>query len=147
MRLAHTRLVHEEKHLMHEYFENQNHGSLGEYLTHRLLHNRPADTVFLQVWLSLSSMHIIWKYQRFHLRLDGVSELSFCMYLFQVTTHSRLLSGSDALNLAQSLKYHPECVTLLTLQAFDTEQQLSKCTRCLILRFCITGKRLTILRR
>ena len=49
VRLPHTKLMHEENHLRHEYFNEQKHGSLQEYLVHRLIDNHPTDTVFLQV--------------------------------------------------------------------------------------------------
>ena len=49
VRLPHTKLMLEENHLMHEYFNEQKHGSLQEYLVHRLVDNHPTDTVFLQV--------------------------------------------------------------------------------------------------
>jgi len=46
--------------------------------------------------------------------------------LLQVTTHSRLLIMSDAVQLAKQIGLKRDSVVLRSLQAFDTEQQFCK---------------------
>lgn len=49
------------------------------------------------------------------------------LYLsLQVTTHSRLLIMSDAVQLAKLVGLKRDSIVLCSLQAFDTEQQFCK---------------------
>ncbi len=49
VRLPQTKLRNEERNLMHEYFDVQKHGDLLEYLTLKLVEERPDESTFLQV--------------------------------------------------------------------------------------------------
>lgn len=56
-----------------------------------------------------------------------VSGALVTLYLsLQVTTHSRLLIMSDAVQLAKLVGLKRDSIVLCSLQAFDTEQQFCK---------------------
>jgi len=93
-----------------------------------------CDVVFLCHIYSYQHSYCTFRLQHLLISELFIVPVDFCIYmLLQVTTHSRLLIGSDRKELAKLIRLKRDCIILHSLQAFNTEQQF-----CTMLKYGFT---------
>ena len=139
-RLPATELKHDAEKLWREYFINQKHGSLKDYLVHCLGNVNDTEYDGSLVQVSFALYHIVVIHVKFwmilvssvhnsvHNRYSNqyISNAYEQLFFRQITTHSRLLSKANSRAIASAAGFTGSQFCCISLQEFHTEQQFLK---------------------